>query len=347
MALTVALGASGCANLAYYTHVARGQGEILMRRQPIAKVIQAPGTDPELARRLGLVIQARDFASSRLELPDNASYRGYADLRRDFVVWNVYAAPVYSTVGVRHCFLATGCVEYQGYFNKARAAKAAIALRKQGLETYIDGVPAYSTLGWFDDPVLNTMMRWGDEELIGTIFHELAHQKFFVKGDAAFNESYANFVEMQGLKQWHAAVGGQSLACADADRKYFIKLVQGLRSRLAQIYAAKVAPETMESRKQEAIAGFREEFSAWRKAAGAGASGLDAWVAAPINNAKLVPFGLYDDWSAAFEALFEQAPGDWPRFYASVRALAKLPAAERAAALRKLKSEATSHRCDK
>ncbi|MGO1070975.1 aminopeptidase [Lysobacter sp. CA199] len=334
LALAAIAVSSACTSLGYYGHVARGQGDILMRRQPIERLLDTSATDPELARRLRWVLKARAFASERLGLPDNPSYRGYADLGRDYVVWNVYAAPAYSVNGVRHCFLGAGCVEYQGFFDKAKADRLALALQKKGLETYVDGVPAYSTLGWFDDPVLNTMMRWGDDELVGTIFHELAHQKIFVKSDAAFNESYANFVQARGLRQWHEYVGNTSASYDNSQRKAFLAMVLELRSRLATIYASGLDQAAMDARKDEAVSGFRERFRQWREDAGAG--GWDEWAAGPINNAKLVPFGLYDDWTESFEALFRQA-GDWPQFYDCVQVLARMSADERHLALRELK----------
>lgn len=171
---------------------------MLQARQPVERLLSNPATDPDLARRLTLSQQARDFASAQLQLPENRSYRLYADLERPFVVWNVFATPEFSLDPELHCFPIAGCVAYRGYYQQGRARGAAALLRQQGLDTYIGGVEAYSTLGWFDDPLLNTMLRWSDERFIAVIFHELAHQQYYLPGDTAFNESFATFVEREG-----------------------------------------------------------------------------------------------------------------------------------------------------
>jgi predicted aminopeptidase len=202
---------------------------------------------------------------------------------------------------------------------------------------WIGGVPAYSTLGWFADPVLSSMLRWDDDELAGTIFHELAHQLIYVKSDSAFNESFASFVQRQGLREWRASRGlppaqGHDDAIADG----FTRLVLDLRERLKLLYASGVDAEAMEAGKQAAIAAFRERYAQWRERRWPGDHRYDAWVAQPINNARLLPFGLYDHWVPAFDVLFQRSGQDWTAFYADVRALARDPKPRRDRALEAL-----------
>lgn len=337
----VGLVLSGCASLRYYAHVAHGQGELVLHRQPIARMLRDPATDPRLAARLALSQKARRFASQHLGLPDNRSYTRYVDLHRPYVVWNVFATPRYSVEAVPQCFPIAGCVAYRGYFDQARAQSAADRLRADGDDVWIGPVPAYSTLGWFDDPILSSMLRWDDDELAGTIFHELAHQLIYVKGDTAFNESYASFVQAEGLRQWRQSRGLPTQDDrAQAVDDGFAALVLDLRARLQKRYAAGGDDAALAAAKQAEIAMFRTRYAQWRDAHWPDDHRYDAWVASPINNAQLLPFGLYDRWIPAFASLFRQADRQWPVFYARVRLLAKQPAAQRTAALQVLEDGA-------
>lgn len=335
--VAVGLSLSACGGLGYYAHVARGQGELLLHQRAVSRVIADPSTDPALARRLELAQRARQFATRRLGLPDNRSYTRYVDLGRPYVVWNVFATPRYSVDPVRHCFPIAGCVAYRGYFDEARARSEAARLKQAGDDVYVGGVSAYSTLGWFADPILSSMLRWDDDELAGTIFHELAHQLIYVRDDSAFNESFASFVQEQGLKEWRASRGlPPPLEQAQAKEDGFTRLVLDLRDRLRKAYAKGGGETALEAAKQAEIAAFRERYRQWREAHWPDDHRYDAWVAAPINNARLLPFGLYDQWKPAFAALFRQAEGRWPLFYADVRRLARQPKDERDRALRRL-----------
>ncbi|WP_230473878.1 aminopeptidase [Dyella choica] len=328
---------SACANLRYYAHVTHGEGSLLLQRRSVSKVIADPSTDPKLASRLQLSQQARRFASDQLDLPRNRSYTYYVQLNRPYVVWNVYATPRFSVEAVPQCFPIAGCVAYRGWFDERKAKAGAEQLRRQGYDVYRGGVPAYSTLGWFSDPILSSMLRWDDDELAGTIFHELAHQNIYAKGDTAFNESYAMFVEQQGLREWHRARGesiGDDHAQAMDDG--FTKLVLDLRERLKKLYASGVDEEAMAKGKQREIEDFRARYAAWRDQNWPNDHRYDPWMAQPINNATLLPFGLYDQWTPAFAALFKQVHEQWPRFYDRVRTLAKEPKSEREDSLRAL-----------
>ena len=321
---------SGCASLDYYAQVSRGQLDLLAARQPVAELLADPQTDPELQRRLAQAQQAREFASAHLALPDNRSYRLYADLQRPYVVWNVFATPELSLAPLTHCFPVAGCVAYRGFYQQGRARGAAALLQDEGLDTYVAGIEAYSTLGWFDDPILNTMLRWDDERLAAVIFHELAHQQLYVADDTAFNESFASFVEQEGLRQWRAARG---LAPDDAHeermRRQFTELILASRERLQALYASQLDEAQKRAAKAAEFERLRGEYRALRDGEWGGDRRYDAWVAQPLNNARLLPFGLYDQWVEAFAALFRQADGDWAEFYRRAAALGELDAEQR------------------
>ena len=333
----VSLFACGCASFRYYAQAAHGQGELIVHRRSLSRILRDPGTDPELARRLQLAQRARRFASERLGLPDNRSYNSYVELDRPYVVWNVFAAPRYSVEAVPQCFPIAGCVAYRGWFSEADANVDAAELKTAGNDVWVGGVPAYSTLGWFADPILSSMLRWDDDELDSTIFHELAHQLIYVKGDSAFNESFATFVQVRGLQQWRHARG---LPAQDDHRQGiedgFTRLVLDLRGRLKVLYASSVDSVSMEAGKQREIAAFRKRYAQWRECKWPNDHRYDAWVAQPINNARLLPFGLYDQWVPAFAVLFRRAEQDWPAFYASVRRLVAEPKANREIAMKAL-----------
>jgi predicted aminopeptidase len=329
-ALMAGMLLAGCGSIRYYAQAVHGQGELIVHRRSIDKLLHDPGTDPALAARLQLALQAREFASRHLGLPDNRSYASYVALDRPYVVWNVFAAPRYSVQALPQCFPIAGCVAYRGWFSEAAAHADAARWRADGDDVWIGGVPAYSTLGWFADPILSSMLRWDDDELAGTIFHELAHQLIYVKSDTAFNESFATFVQDQGLRAWRASRGlppqdGHQQALADS----FSRLVLDLRQRLKTLYASGVDENAMAAGKRDEIAAFRARYERWRQREACGDHRYDNWVAQPINNAKLLPFGLYDQWTPAFAALFRKAEGSWPAFHAEVRELAGEPKARR------------------
>ncbi|MEO4047968.1 aminopeptidase [Pseudomonas sp. CAU 1711] len=326
----LALLLSGCTSLDYYAQLGRGQLELLAARQPVSELLADPAGDAELKRRLALAQQARDFASAELGLPDNRSYRLYADLGRPYVVWNVFATPELSLAPLTHCFPVAGCVAYRGYYRQGRARGAAALLQQRGLDTHVAGIEAYSTLGWFADPLLNTMLRWGDERLAAVIFHELAHQRLYIADDTAFNESFASFVERQGLRQWRAARG---LAPGDAReesmRRQFSELILASRERLQALYDGPGSEQHKRAGKAAEFERLRAEYRALRDGPWRGDARYDAWIMAPLNNAKLLPFGLYDRWVPAFAALFAEAGGDWVRFYRRAADLGALAPAER------------------
>jgi predicted aminopeptidase len=327
-----------CGSLRYYAQAVRGQSQLVFHRQDVASITNDPTTDPKLAARLLLAQKARRFASQHLGLPDNRSYTRYVDLHRNYVVWNVFAAPRYSVDPVLHCFPIAGCVAYRGYFAEADAKAEVERLQKKGDDVEIGGVSAYSTLGWFADPILSSMLRWDDDELDSTIFHELAHQLIYVKNDTAFNESFATFVQDQGLREWRLSRGlsAQNDQMQSMDNG-FTALLLDLRDRLKKLYASGASDAAMQAGKQREIAAFRERYLQWRDQNWPNDHDYDAWVAKPINNARLLPFGLYDQWTPAFAVIFRQSGNQWSDFYARVRELSRQTKAKRDATLAQLK----------
>ena len=336
--LAALLWLGGCSTLDYYGHLARGQVQVWQASQPIDALLGDPQVDPEMRRRLALAQRARDFASAQLGLPDNRSYRLYADIQRPFVVWNLFATAEFSVKPELHCFPIAGCVAYLGYYSLGRARGAAALLKQRRFDTYVGGVEAYSTLGWFNDPILNSMLRWNDERLVAVIFHELAHQQLYVADDSAFNESFATFVEREGLRQWQQAQGLPAVDPSEAkQREQFSTLVLASRARLEQLYASELPADAMRAAKQAEFERLRQEYRTLREREWGGRGRYDGWIAAPLNNAKLLPFGLYDQWVPAFAALFAEAGGDWPRFYRRVAVLGELPLEARTKALEALR----------
>jgi predicted aminopeptidase len=312
---------SGC----YLTQAAMGQLEIVTKREPIAAVIASPTTPEPLRKRLEYVSSAREFASNALALPDNKSYRSYADLERPFVVWNVFATSEFSVEPRRWCFPIAGCVVYRGYFSEARAETYARKLRFAGEDTNVGGVAAYSTLGHFDDPVLNTMLGWNDVQLAGTLFHELAHQVVYVPVESEFNESFATVVEEAGLERWLTTRGRvQEMRTWYAQRERgeaFIGLLLVTRERLRTLYAQKLTIDAMRDRKQTEFGRLKFEYTQL-KAKWNGYAGYDRWFDRALNNAHLVSAATYHGCLPKFRELLKSQEGDLPRFYANVKALA-------------------------
>lgn len=324
----------GCSTLGYYAQLAAGEAAVLRARRPITQVVDDPATPPALRARLQLALRARAFASDTLGLPRNRSYTTYADIHRPFVMWNVFATPALSVKPVEHCFPIAGCVAYQGFYHEARATAMAARLAARGDDTWVGGVPAYSTLGHFADPLLSTMDRWSDAEMVGTIFHELAHQEYYVKGDTAFNESYATFVQREGLREWRAANHLPPPDPTGAERqRQFVQLVLATRGRLAALYAGDAPVASKHAGKAKIFAEMRTAYAHLRDTGWHGDTAYDHWFDTPPNNAKLVPFGLYDRGVPAFAALFARCDRNWPRFYAEVRRIGGRPAAARDAFL--------------
>ena len=326
---------AGCSNFSYYLQSVEGQMSLLQKRHPIVDVLADPATPPTLKSRLERVLTVRDFASRELLLPDNQSYRSYADLERPYVVWNVFAAAEFSVKPEQWCFPVAGCVEYRGYFAQAKAEAFAQDLRAKGLDVYVGGVPAYSTLGWFDDPVLNTFIHYPEHELARLIFHELAHQLLYVKGDTEFNESFAAAVEAEGIARWIARFGDDRMRelyeQSQLRRTQFAALVLKHRGALAALYRMKLAPAAMRERKAGVFAGLTQDYQRLKVEWG-GYAGYDRFFDEP-NNAKLASIALYNTLVPRFRQLLVRHQGDLKAFYAEVKEIAALGKDARASRL--------------
>ncbi len=332
LSLLLCGGLPGC-GIAYLAQATQGQWRVMRARRPIDRVLSDPATTPQLKSRLELVLDAREFASRELSLPDNGSYRSYADLGRPYVVWNVVAAPEFSVVPLHWCFPFTGCLSYRGYFRERNARAYAAHLAERGNDTLVAGVAAYSTLGHFDDPVLNTMMRYGTLDLVATMFHELAHQLIYVKGDSVFNESFASMVEEEGLRRWLAA-RNRSLELQDflgqrsASRAIVDALAEG-RGELDALYHQPLDPDRMRVRKRELMMAIGERVRALEQQRQMQHSGFDAWIDAGLNNAHLASIATYSDCVPGFQQLLDRNGGDLPAFYAAVRKISRRSEARR------------------
>lgn len=343
--------ACGCSTLGYYGQAAGGGYAILARSQPIAALLDEGaniGPDfrpppaalsPEVKARLARVEEIRDFASRDLALPDNDSYRVYADLGRPVVAWNVVATPEFSLTPKEWCFPVAGCVAYRGYFSQADARRFAATLQHDGLDVRINAVSAYSTLGWFPDPVLKSQLQRSDTNLAGVIFHELGHQQLYLPGDTAFNESFATTVELEGLRRWfarhHDPAALQTYLLDKSRQDEFVQLVLRYRARLEALYAEPPSPPDMRAAKAGVFAELRRAYAEQRQRWG-GYGGYDAWFAQDLNNASLASIGLYRRYVPAFAELLQREHGELPAFYRAAKRLSRLPASERAQRLAEL-----------
>jgi len=333
LVLAIGVNASGC----YYMQAAAGQWSVLRKSEPIGEVIADSDTSDELAHRLRLVQDARQFSIDELGLPDNESYRKYADIERDFVIWNVFAAPEFSLQPKQWCFPVAGCVSYRGYFSKEAAVNESERLAKRGYDVAVGGVTAYSTLGRFNDPVLSSMMRWDDVELVGVLFHELAHQVLYIKNDTAFNESFATAVEEFGLERWLHANGQSEEMNEYRQRREFRQLLMALvsdaREDLGAYFAANVDDNEKRRRKAARLEQLGADIRAEMQRAGRDSTN---WSSGELNNARLVPMTLYEGRLSSFRALLAQCEHDIRCFYTRAAALSKLDKATRKLRLDKL-----------
>ena len=341
-AAAVALAAtaclSGCSSLGYYWQTATGHLRVMSAARPIDDWILDREAPERLKARLALSRRIRDYAVRELKLPDNPSYRRYADLHRSAVVWNVVAAPAYSVTLKTWCFPVTGCVSYRGYFDEQDARAEAAQLAAAGYESNVYPVPAYSTLGWMNwaggDPLLNTFIYFPEGELARLIFHELAHQVVYAKDDTTFNESFATAVERLGGERWLQTQASEAARRDYAEyngrRVQFRALALATRRRLENIYADTSGVER-DAKKQAALQDFRAGYAKLRDSWGGDAArfrGYDQYVE-HVNNASFGAQAAYDELVPGFEALFEREGRDWQRFYDAAKRLAALPKEER------------------
>ena len=339
LALLAVLALPGCATVDYYAQAVAGHLGLMVGARPVETVIAAPDTAPGLAARLRTALEIRDFASDALALPANASYRRYVDLDRRYVVWTVVAAPELSLEPRHWCFPVAGCVSYRGYFSTSDAAAYAAELESEGWDVKVTGVRAYSTLGWFDDPLLNSMVELPEYSLAGIVFHELAHQRLYVPGDTDFNESFAVVVERAGVRRWLDAAGRDGLRGRhriEAERRAaFLDMVRDTRRDLEAVYASSGTDAEKREAKTRAFERLRSRYAALRATWTSGPS-YDFWFEREVNNASIALLTTYDRWVPALEALLARAGGDLDAFYRACDELAALPPEERRARLEAL-----------
>lgn len=322
---------AGCAQLRYYVQAAQGQYALWSDARPIDDWLGDPSTDPRLKARLEKALLIRRFAVQELGLPNNASYKNYAALSRPFVLWNVVATPELSLRPIQWCFPIAGCVSYRGYYSKADATAYADELREEGNDVQVGGVPAYSTLGWFSDPLLSTFINYSDAELARMVFHELSHQVVYVQGDTQFNESFATAVEEAGVQRWLELYGTdemrQSYVRNNARRQDFLALLVEHRKMLADNYASKTSTRHRRAEKARIFAHLKSDYQKLKERWG-GYAGYDRWFAEPLTNAHLSSVGTYHDFLPAFRELMKQER-TFVRFYAAAQKLALLDFAQR------------------
>jgi predicted aminopeptidase len=329
---------ASCSSLNYYAQAAQGQLNLLSDARPIEEWLADQNTEPKLRRRLETARQIRTFAVKELGLPDNKSYRNYASLARPFVLWNVVAAPELSLRPVQWCFPVAGCVNYRGYYSKEDAQAYAAELRKEGNDVQVGGVPAYSTLGWFNDPLISTFIYYPDAELARLLFHELSHQVVYVQGDSQFNESFASTVEEAGVERWLSGYGNQAMRDNyikfSLRKQQFLALLMDCRRALEASYASKDSVAVKRAAKARLFQKLKDDYQVL-KTSWDGFAGYDRFFAEPLSNAHLAAIATYNDFIPAFRVLLAHEK-TFPRFYAAARALAELDKEERHRRLQQL-----------
>jgi predicted aminopeptidase len=332
---------AGCAELPYYAQSLGGHMEIMRKTRPIEQWLADPATDERLAARLRLVLELRRFAAEALALPVGDSYADYADIGRPWVVKNLFAAPEFSLELETWCHPFAGCIAYRGYFDEAKLETHAARLRARGMDVHVAGIAAYSTLGWFDDPALNTFIHWSDSGLAGLLFHELAHRRLYVDDDSAFNEAYATALQQAGVETWLERRGRtgelQRYRQRLQNRRQVMALIRSARDDLRMIYQSKAPPAERRARKQARLARLQRDYR--RLASGFRVpDGFSRWMEQGLNNAKLLSVATYHDATPGFLALLQRLDGDFAAFHRAAERLAGLPAAARKDCLEALAS---------
>lgn len=340
---------SSCSTLGYYSQSVRGQLSVMSKRVPISDLIENENTSDQKKAMFKNILQIRQFASEHLLLPDNKSYSTYVDLERKYVVWNVFATPEFSLTPISSCFLFVGCLQYKGFFAKQDALNFATELRKSGNDVYLGGVSAYSTLGWFDDPILSSMLAYGEFRLANVIFHELAHQLIYIKDDSEFNEAFATAVGDFGVRRWleesNREVDLAHLKRNDQWEVKFIGLVLKARERLEELYKSDLNPDQMKNEKKALFDKLRSDYDTL-KTSWDDPPDYDKWMEHDLNNAKIASVVTYHDLAGSFSTLLSLSDNDLPLFYQRVRFLGSLKKEERHECLQSLSNQKTDRVTD-
>ena len=326
MLIVMSMLLSACNSLSYYGQAISGHLDLLSRERPIDDILNDQAAPAALKQKLRLALEARAFATNQLGLPDNDSYKAYADLGRPYAVWNVIATPAYSIESKKWCFMIVGCLNYRGYFDQQDAQTLAGELRHAGMDVIVSGAAAYSTLGWMDDPLLNTVVRRNDASLVGIIFHELAHQVVYVEGDSAFNEAFATSVEDEGLRRWYTLHDNEQAYLQYRDKKaqqqMIYRQLQTTREQLAAIYHQAIPDEEKQRQKERIFAELKNWYRAWRETHSYGA--FDDWMSKELNNAHLALIATYQQMVPDFLLALQSVDGDMPRYYELVKGMSGL-----------------------
>ncbi len=326
------LSLMSCSSIGYYSQAATGHLKLMNAREPIDELLKSDSTDPELRKKLQTLVDARLFAIDTLKLPATKSYTTYAALGRDYVTWNVVAAEEFSLQPKTWCFPIAGCVSYKGYFKEQAANDYAAELAAEQYDVTVGGATAYSTLGWFDDPVLDTMLRGGDIRYVSTLFHEMAHQVLYVKDDSNFNEAFASFVEQQGVRIWlESRDENERIERYDAFLKRsddFNALLKDTQTDLRQLYSQELESEQMREQKKAVFSKMQEGYVGLKESWN-GYSGYDGWFSREVNNARLLAVATYRKWVPAFEAIYKEQGKSMEDFYDAATKISKLPKDER------------------
>ena len=334
---------SGCGSVSYYSQAISGHLSLMAKRQPIRQLLEQSTTEGVLKERLLLAQSIRDFASDTLKLPDNGSYRSFVPVEGEAVVWSLVATGKFSVEPKQWCYLVIGCASYRGYFDLGDAQRYKSKLEAEGLDVALDPVPAYSTLGWFDDPLPGTVIRWRDWQLAGLIFHELAHQRLYVTDNSAFNEAFAKQVQQAGVARWLESARSpqerEAWQLSQQRQRAFVQLLMETRNRLKVLYGSS-ASELEKTRGKEAefnrlTADYQRLKQRWD-----GYSGYDVWFQRRLNNARLASIATYEEWTPVFELLLKRANGKLEDFYAASERLGELPPVQRLVQIQALRRAA-------
>jgi predicted aminopeptidase len=318
---------TACSSLSYYLDAAHGHMDLLAKAQPLDEILQQTDVKVKLRQQLTTFQQARAFASRQLHLPENNSYKTFSDLGRDYVVWNLVAANEFSTAPRQWCFLLVGCFSYRGYFEKHKVDAYALQLKQQGLDVYIAGVSAYSTLGWFDDPIVSSMLYSSEARRVGIVFHELAHQLMYRKNSTAFNESFAMAVEEEGIRRWFEYTNKPVLLDRYKEDKarssQFHQMLLQTKNKLNQLYAQNLTATEKRQQKQQILISINDDYAMLRRQWG-GFTGYDKWMSQPLNNAHFVPVQTYHELVPMFKTILKEQGNDLEAFYAEVIRISEL-----------------------
>lgn len=330
------LALAGCETLSYYSQSAHGQLGLMAASRPVEEAVADPNTPESVRVQLRQLPALRRFAVEELALPETDSYRLYADVQREALVWNVVAAPVDSLVPKEWCYPVVGCAAYRGYFNEYDAQTHAARLAREGWDTAVLPVPAYSTLGWFSDPLPSTVIGWSLPDIAGLVFHELAHESLYISGDSAFNEGYATVIEREGVRRWMQRRGSaeqrRERELADRRRQTFLELLAQTRVRLEALYASDVEHGELLRQKASILQELRDRYPQLKQSWG-GYTGYDRWFVRPLNNAHLASIDTYHALEPAFRQILKQVDGDMAAFHAECRAMAGMQPVQREAVM--------------